>query len=43
MSSAFVVIAWAAVIATLAFGGTERRLEESCSKHAPTIHACRRM
>jgi hypothetical protein len=44
MSSAFIVLAWTAVIATLAFSGaTERRLEQSCSTHAPTAEACRRM
>jgi hypothetical protein len=44
MSSSFIVLAWTAVLATLAFSGAaERRLEQSCTTHAPTIHACRRM
>jgi hypothetical protein len=44
MSSSFIVLAWTAVLATLAFSGAaERRLEQSCTTHAPTEQACRRM
>lgn len=37
------VLAWCGVIATAAFGGAERHLEQSCTTYAPTAAACRRL